>query len=207
MADRKLSPTSYLVLSLVARTGPCTPFDIKKQVDRSIGFFWSFPHSQIYAEPERLVEEGLLSGYQETTGRRRRIYTITDAGRAELEDWLTTGQDKRTHELRDSGLLKLYFGSLSSPDDVVEVAAGEKQAHQKRLDRYLAAHDSLSGDPASDSHELLVLEFGIRYEALSVEFWGEIEQRRAAVQPTASTGNTPPTSSATARMRRRSPAE
>ncbi len=178
MSNLKLSPTSYLVLSLVARTGPCTPFDIKKHVDRSIGFFWSFLHSQIYAEPERLTEKKLLSGYQEPTGRRRRIYSITDLGRAELEEWLSCGADSPTHELRDSGLLKLYFGSLTSPQDVAKVADGEKLAHQQRLDRYQNAHNSLSRDPDSDANELLVLEFGIRYESLAVEFWDRIEQRR-----------------------------
>ncbi|WP_194814816.1 PadR family transcriptional regulator [Nocardia sp. XZ_19_385] len=177
MSDFKLSPTSYLVLSLVARTGPCTPFDIKKHVDRSIGFFWSFPHSQIYAEPERLAEKKLLSGYQEPTGRRRRIYSITELGRARLEEWLSHSADAPTHELRDSGLLKLYFGSLSAPADVAKVAEAEKSAHQQRLDRYRTAHTSLAGTPESDANELLVLEFGIRYESLAVEFWDTVADR------------------------------
>ncbi|GAB2638614.1 PadR family transcriptional regulator [Nocardia goodfellowii] len=177
MSDFKLSPTSYLVLSLVARTGPCTPFDIKKHVDRSIGFFWSFPHSQIYAEPERLAGKMLLSGYQEPAGRRRRIYSITDLGRARLEEWLSHSADAPTHELRDSGLLKLYFGSLSTHADVAKVAEAEKSAHQQRLDRYRTAHTSLSATPKSDVHELLVLEFGIRYESLAVEFWDTVADR------------------------------
>ncbi|MBH0775470.1 PadR family transcriptional regulator [Nocardia bovistercoris] len=178
MTPLKLSPTSYLVLSLVARTGPCTPFDIKKHVDRSIGFFWSFPHSQIYAEPERLTEKKLLSGYQEPTGRRRRIYSITDLGRAKLDEWLSASSEDPTHELRDSGLLKLYFGSLAAPEDVTKMADNEKAAHQSRLDRYLTAHKSLSKLPDSDANELMVLEFGIKYESLAVEFWERVGERR-----------------------------
>ena len=46
-----LTPTSYLVLGLVARQGECTSYDMKRTVSGSIGYFWTFPHSQLYAEP------------------------------------------------------------------------------------------------------------------------------------------------------------
>jgi len=67
-----LTPTSYLVLGLVARQGQCTSYDMKVLVSNSIGYFWTFPHSQLYAEPARLAGFGLLHEVQETTGRKRR---------------------------------------------------------------------------------------------------------------------------------------
>ena len=48
------------------------------------GNFWPFPHTQLYAEPARLAEAGLLEEAREETGRRRRHYTITAAGRRRL---------------------------------------------------------------------------------------------------------------------------
>jgi len=48
--------------------GPSTPYDLKRFVQLSVGNFWPFPHTQLYAEPARLAEAGLL----EETGRRRR---------------------------------------------------------------------------------------------------------------------------------------
>ncbi|WP_281201967.1 PadR family transcriptional regulator [Nocardia coubleae] len=165
-----------MVLSIVARIGPCTPFDMKKSVERCIGFFWSFPHSQLYAEPSRLTDMGLLSEYQEPTGRRRRLYTITERGRARLAEWWHTDGES-IHEIRDSGLLKLYFGNLTSVSNSAEVAAMETAAHQERLDRYRKAYNSMIDDPERDPLELRTLEFGLRYEALAVEFWhGTAEQ-------------------------------
>src|SRR5256885_16250357 len=76
-----LTPTSYLVLGLLAREGPSTPYDLKRHVAATIGHFWSFPHALLYKEPPRLVELGLLTEAREADGRRRRLFTITDHGR------------------------------------------------------------------------------------------------------------------------------
>ena len=51
--------------------GPCTPYDLKARVAGSVGNFWSVPHSQLYAEPDRLVTRGLVDMTQEESGRRR----------------------------------------------------------------------------------------------------------------------------------------
>src|SRR5215510_13614233 len=88
MWTMKLSPTSYLVLGLVAAGGPCTPYDLKRLVAETVGYFWTFPHSQLYAEPARLAAAGLLSERRERGGRNRRHYTITEAGRAAVRAWL-----------------------------------------------------------------------------------------------------------------------
>jgi DNA-binding PadR family transcriptional regulator len=78
------TPVSYVVLGLVARDGPSTPYALKTAVGRGVAHFWPFPHSQIYAETERLARMGLLAEEREHTGRRRRSYRITGDGRAEL---------------------------------------------------------------------------------------------------------------------------
>src|SRR4029450_7966169 len=83
-----LTPVSYVVLGLVARDGPSTPYALKAAVGRGIAHFWQFPHSQIYAETERLARLGLLAEEREQTGRRRRSYRITPQGRAALAAWL-----------------------------------------------------------------------------------------------------------------------
>ena len=54
----------------------------------SVGHFWSFPHSQLYAEPARLAEAGLLTVEQEDGGRRRRRYSIAADGQEALQAWL-----------------------------------------------------------------------------------------------------------------------
>ena len=62
MPEIKLTPTSYVVLGLVAQAGEATPYDLKRKVAQSVGFVWSFPHAQLYTEPERLTRAGHFAG-------------------------------------------------------------------------------------------------------------------------------------------------
>lgn len=71
MSTPKLTPTSYVVLGMVSMRGPSTSYDLKRAVNRSVGYFWPFPHAQLYSEPKRLVDLGLLEVHQEEAGRRR----------------------------------------------------------------------------------------------------------------------------------------
>ena len=75
-----LTPTSYIVLGLIGGAGEATPYALKQIAVATVGNFFSIPHSQIYAEPERLAEAGLLSVRREETGRRRKHYTLTARG-------------------------------------------------------------------------------------------------------------------------------
>ena len=75
--DVRLGPVSYLTLGIVAMDGASTPYDLKRFVQGSVGHFWPFPHTQLYQEPKRLAEAGLLEEKREDSGRRRRHYSIT----------------------------------------------------------------------------------------------------------------------------------
>src|SRR4029450_5042025 len=109
-----LTSTSYLVLGLIEREGPSTPYELKRHVAATIGHFWSFPHALLYKEPPRLVELGLLTERREPEGRRRRLFTITSHGSAALQAWLATPSREPT-ELRDAGLLPIFFADLRPP--------------------------------------------------------------------------------------------
>src|ERR1700736_2345980 len=104
-----LTPTSYIVLGLLEWAGEATPYELKRLVGESVGHFWSLQHAQLYTEPERLTKAGLLTEDREQAGRRRKRYALTDAGRDALGQWRGNPTDAFT-ELRDLGLLQLFFG-------------------------------------------------------------------------------------------------
>jgi DNA-binding PadR family transcriptional regulator len=173
VADGSLTPTSYLVLGLVGHTGACTSYEMKARVAGTIGCFWSFPHSQLYAEPMRLVGLGLLEEQTEATGRRRRTYTLTDTGRASLAMWLLEPTTTGT-EIRDLALLKLFFASQTDPAGVHALAEAQLADHRAKLAEYESMQ--ATADPASpaDRHQLLTLSMGVRYEQMSIDFWEHV---------------------------------
>lgn len=166
-----LTPTSYLVLGLIGRGGACTSYDLKRMVATSIGYFWTFPHSQLYAEPVRLAGLGLLTEEQETTGRKRRVYRLTDEGRAVLQAWLAEPVDEPT-EIRDLATLKLFFGAQTDPQQVRDLATHAVATHRRRL----AEYEAIAQLPEIERHERATLEMGLTFERFAIEYWEKIAE-------------------------------
>lgn len=174
MALRALTPTSHLVLGLVRLLQPCTSYDMKQLVNVSIGNFWPFPHSQLYAEPARLVEDGLLVEEQEQTGRRRRLYRLTEAGEEVLDGWVCDPSGDGG-ELRDEGLLKLFFADSTGPDAISALARAQAKLNEGRLDELERLKERIDDDalPA----QLATLDFGLRWYRTAADFWNELAEQ------------------------------
>jgi len=110
----RLSGTSYAVLSLIGYLGEATPYDLKQAMTVSIENFWPVPHTTFYAEPTRLAAAGYLDERQEQHGRRRKLYRLTDAGRAALDAWLAH-PTAAPPEIRDEAILKVFAGADPEP--------------------------------------------------------------------------------------------
>jgi len=165
-----LTPTSYLVLGLLASCGPSTSYDLEQRVAGSVGAFWSFPRSQLYREPARLVAAGLVAEQREQAGRRRRTLTLTDDGRSALQDWLATPVGALT-EIRDLGLLKLFFGGeAASPQDVAAGARAQSASHRRQL----AVYEELSAHAGMERHQAATLRLGTAYEQSAIAFWDAV---------------------------------
>src|SRR5262245_33715324 len=83
--DTPLTTTSYALLGLL-NIRPWTTYELAKQVQRSLGWFWPRAERKLYDEPKRLVERGLATATSEATGKRpRTVYAITAEGRKALK--------------------------------------------------------------------------------------------------------------------------
>jgi PadR family transcriptional regulator, regulatory protein AphA len=188
MSNANLTPISYVVLGLVTFLGRGTSYDMKRLANMSVGYFWTFPHSQLYAEPERLVAMGLLEETREEGGRRRRIYSITDAGLEELKDWLSDPQTPRV-EMRDMGTLKLFFGSLTSPESIRKLAERQVEMNAEMMKEHEQLHEMFGNVTGLDA-PLATLRLGDMILETCDRFWRDIaanppgakaEDRRGAV--------------------------
>jgi PadR family transcriptional regulator AphA len=165
----RLSTTSYVVLGMIALRGPSTSYDLKRAVANSVGYFWQFPHAQLYDEPARLTTAGLLTVDIEADGRRRRRYDITEAGRAAVRAWLAepTGE---VFQIRNAAELKLFFGELGNRGDVAGLAAEQVRLHEDRLSEFEEILKRFGGQTRYEER-LVPLELGIALERTALEFW------------------------------------
>ena len=186
MSTTRLTPTSYLVLGLLAREGPSTPYDLERHVRATLGNFWSFPHTLLYSEPNRLAGLGLVIEERETGGRRRRVFAITPRGQDALKAWLDTPADEPT-ELRDPGLLQLFFGDLASAESRLRLAEQQLAIHRAKLAAYREdlrierqVTGSARGQRTVEHWRGETLPMGIVYEIGAVDFWTDVAVRARA---------------------------
>jgi len=105
-----LTSTSYALLGLLALRDWST-YELARQLPRSVGMVWPRAESRLYAEARKLADQGLATTRDEPTGRRpRTVYSVTDAGRDAVAQWLATPATGPVLEFE--GMLKVSFGEL-----------------------------------------------------------------------------------------------
>jgi PadR family transcriptional regulator AphA len=154
-----LSPTAYVILGML-RDEPRSGYEIKQAVDRSTRFFWAASYGQIYPELRKLAKAGLVGGEAQPTGGRKRIvYRLTDAGREELRSWLAEPPEHL--ELRDEGLLKLFFAGAAEPGKAVEIIDAKQRLMEEKLAVLRAIEPHAAEYASSDPYPYLVLRYGV----------------------------------------------
>ena len=168
----RLSPTSYLVLGLIGLRGASTPYDLKRAVERSVNYFWPFPHSQLYGEPERLTAAGLLSCKSEDGGRHRKLYTLTKRGQGALQGWLRTPPGE-IFEMRDMAVLQLFFSEFMSEEDLVTLARDQGRLYRERLAVYQGIA-AAAGEDGIKQRRMASVHHGIRMMKACISFWDDV---------------------------------
>ncbi|HEY3015021.1 MAG TPA: PadR family transcriptional regulator [Nocardioides sp.] len=145
--------------------------ELTRRFDKSIGFFWSATHQQIYRVLGRMENDGWVrSTVVPQQGRPdKKVYDVTDAGRAELERWLAgpTGTDP----LRSDLMVKFRAASYGDRAAMLDLAREKLHEHRGRhaLYQQIEARDfpKVDGLEGRELDMYLVLRGGLRME----EFW------------------------------------
>ena len=164
----ELSATGRVILGLLA-VEPRSGYDIKTVVDRSTRFFWAASYGQIYPELKRLAEQGLVEADAEEGGRRRTTYRITDAGREAFAGWIR--DPELTQEMRDEGLLKLFFAGLLERDDAIAVLAATRERQIEKLERLREIEPHAAAAERFGPHA--VLRYGLGMSEFAVRWCDE----------------------------------
>jgi DNA-binding PadR family transcriptional regulator len=88
-----MSP-SYALLGILGRQ-PSYGYDLKHEYDSLFGNEKKLPFGQVYATLSRLLRDQKVTvkAVEQGAGPERKLYAITDLGRAEVEKWLATPEE------------------------------------------------------------------------------------------------------------------
>ncbi|WP_326824944.1 PadR family transcriptional regulator [Streptosporangium sp. NBC_01639] len=179
----ELTSPECVVLGLIARHGAMTPYELKAKTQESVDYFWPIPHAQLYRIPARLAELGLLQEETEHTGRRRRVFHLTDAGQTALKQWLADPHAPEP-ETRDPAQLKLFFADLGEAGDVVALAREQVAQHRHWLELYRSRHAEMNpSDKVGLVSRARILRLAILHEQAYVDFWESLSADSAPLDP------------------------
>jgi PadR family transcriptional regulator, regulatory protein AphA len=167
-----LSATARVILGLL-KFAPRTGYDVKRVTDFSTRYFWRASYGQIYPELRGLEKAGLVRSREEPYGRRkRRVYELTAKGELALSDWLESDSD--LFELRDEGLLRLFFAELVPHERLLTLVQRRRDAYERSaaLFRSIASDLGEMDDPSGE-----VLRYGIEFMEWNATWWAGLETR------------------------------
>lgn len=142
-------PLAYALLGLLARA-PGSGYDLIREMEEPIGFFWHARRSQIYPELARLDQEGLITHTVVEQQERpdKKVYEITEVGRAALAHW--AAEPMHIPSERDEFMLKVFSLWLAEPQGALTLVGAYAAQHVERLARYEEIRAQMERNAESD---------------------------------------------------------
>ncbi|MGH3562549.1 MAG: PadR family transcriptional regulator [Mycobacterium sp.] len=172
-----------ILVSLCEQSG--SGYELAHRFDRSIGYFWSATHQQIYRTLRAMENDGWVHVTPVVQRGRpdKKVYTVSDAGRAELARWIAAPLADRGSSLVDARLrdlaVKVRAACYGDAAAVHAQAVALRAERAARLDVYRALEKRQFPDPGSLAgatlHQYLVLRGGIRAEESAIDWLDEVK--------------------------------
>ncbi|MEU9859945.1 helix-turn-helix transcriptional regulator [Streptomyces sp. NPDC047971] len=153
---------------------PSSGLELTRRFDKSIGYFWSATHQQIYRELGKLEQAGHIRALPAPVPARgqKKEYEVLPAGREELAEWVARSEDPKP--MRAALLLRMRAAAVVGAPGMREELSRHLDLHRAQLEEYLAieARDFPPARRASEPDRLrhLVLRGGIDLERFWVEW-------------------------------------
>lgn len=115
---------------------PSSGLELTRRFDKSIGYFWSATHQQIYRELGKLETEGYIRALpsEQPARGQKKSYEVLSAGREELARWTAASQDPKP--LRDTMLLRLRASAVVGTAGIETDLRRHLDLHQRQLADY-----------------------------------------------------------------------
>ena len=153
---------------------PLTGYDLKVNCfDTSVVYFWPADQAQIYRTLDKLTEQGFIEStieYQEDRPNRK-VYSITEVGRADLRQWLATSLPLPIH--REPFLVQLFFGDQLTNEMLIRMLENQLAQHREQLATFQQIPLPPVNTPGMTRRlilERLTLDMGINSEEMYIKW-------------------------------------
>ncbi|MEU1260122.1 PadR family transcriptional regulator [Streptomyces chartreusis] len=168
-----------ILVSLLEKPG--SGYELARRFDRSIGYFWTASHQQIYRVLKRMESDGLLAvrGLPQQSRPDKKEYSVVGPGRTALSQWLH--EPIEPESIRHELAVKIRGAAFDDPSALIREVERHHQVHSDRLAHYLAGElrdftGPTAPTPLDAGQELqhVVLRGGIAYERMTIAWLDDV---------------------------------
>jgi DNA-binding PadR family transcriptional regulator len=190
----KNNRTAYVILGMLSIQPNLSGYELHKAIEENFGSFWGESYGQIYPSLKSLAAEGLIKACQPTPSskKRRQEYSLTDAGRTCLREWLA--QPFQNDPPRNEFMLKLFFGHEAAPG-VALMHVREVQRRNRQMLATLEGIETMAREAQSENPKkpywMLTLGLGLALTRAALD-WGESALEQLSAMETEKVQKTQP---------------
>jgi PadR family transcriptional regulator, regulatory protein AphA len=154
----RIMGVKYAILGLL-HYGDMHGYRIKELLERDFGHMWTVNFGQIYPALRDMQEDSLvtMARVEQENAPDRKLYSITEKGRAEFKDWLEEDPE-RNMTIRDPFLLRFTFFGFSDADRTLEVIDDRIKMYEEQLE---TRRSHLPRRKKGNAHARLLADLGI----------------------------------------------
>ncbi|MBI3768775.1 MAG: PadR family transcriptional regulator [Deltaproteobacteria bacterium] len=124
----------YALLGVVSRNPRgIHGYALRRKCERALGGFWQLNFGEVYRILDRLVGEDLIEQVAGGRAGTRKVYRITDRGRASLDAFILEPPADAPRPLRQELSIKLLFASPGHLDHVLQLVTHQRNAYLSHL--------------------------------------------------------------------------
>lgn len=179
----------HALLALLA-DGPKHGFQLANEFEAGTGEMWPLNTGQVYSTLQRLARDELVAAAQDVAGGDEgasNLFQLTDAGRAELFDWLRTPHDLSIPP-RDELVIKVLVALRVPGVDIAELT----QIHRGHLIDVMHEYTRLKQHASEDDLGLLLVADAEIFRLEALVRWLDAADTRIKRLPTPLPLPTPP---------------
>ena len=152
-------------------SNPQTGYEIARDFDSGVGYFWHATHQQIYRELSKLADESLVDfeQIQQQSKPAKKRYVLNANGRAALAEWLNA--TTKLQPIRDPLLVKISAGHLAAPEKLMAEVRHHRSDFEQRLAVFRKYDSSYRACEGGTTKQLDYLYLTLRRGIIVCEGW------------------------------------
>lgn len=159
----RLLPADYVFLAFLTG-GEMSTYEVKKGLEASVSHFWSTAHSVVYQQAARLVRDEYVASREVPGARRKRMLSLTPAGRRAVVAWLR--EPDATDQFFSEMLVKVFFAAAAGdPLATKQMLENKREEYQQMLSHFESL--PLPEEPVESQASL---DLGIRMHRAIIEW-------------------------------------